>query len=275
MNKTIVFGILFLSIIGFASSLSIESVIVETVSPGEEGTIRISVENDANEDIEDLSVRLSFSNTNIIPIGSSEEFLRTLDEDDEENFIFRFRVANTLPAGTYLINYNIEYSEGNDDIEQEGTIGIVVSAEPEIEIIASSPNAILGNQGTLDLRIVNKGLADARFVSINVEGDGLTFLSENSEYIGTIDSDDFETTNFDVIYNERFSTATIKISYKNFDNIDQNIVETVSLRAYTVDEAVEKGILNKSNATIYATIVIVLLVLWIIYRRIRKRRKKE
>jgi uncharacterized membrane protein len=275
MNKIFALMILFVGLIGISSALTIESITVDSVSPGEEGIIRISVENDANEDVEDLSVRLSFLNPNIIPIGSSQEFLSRLDEDEEENFIFRFRVSNSLPAGTYSIGYNLEYNEGNDEIEQDGSIGILVSAEPEIEIVASNQNAIVGQQGTLDIRVINKGLADARFVSIKVDGDDMVFLSENSEYIGTIDSDDFETSSFDVIYNNRFSSATVIVSYKNFNNEDQEIIETVSLRAYSTQEAIEKGILNKSNATTYVGVIILLLVIWIVYRRIRRRNRKK
>lgn len=261
--------------IGFASSLSVDSVTVDTVSPGEEGIIRIEVENDRNEDIDSLSVRLIFPNSNIIPIGSSDEFLNTLEEDEEESFIFRFRVSNSLPAGTYSIDYKISYEEGNEEIEQEGSIGIVVSAEPEIEIIANAQSAIIGQQAKLDVRIINKGLADARFVYLTIESDDLTILSENSEYIGTIDSDDFETSSFDVIYNTKFPSFTVKVVYKDFNNVEQEIIDTVSLRAYTAQEAVERGILKKSNASTYVGIIILLLVVWFIYRKIKRNRKKQ
>lgn len=275
MNKTLTFCLLAVFLIGFASSLNVESVTVDTVSPGEEGIIRIGVENDGNNDIDRLSVKLNFNNPNIIPVGSSEEFLDTLDEDEDESFIFRFKISNVLSAGTYSLGYNISYEENGDDFEQSGTIGIVVSAEPEIEITVDTQNSLVGSQGELNLRIVNKGLADARFVNLKVESEDLIFLSGNSEYIGTIDSDDFETSSFDVIYSNKFSSINVKISYKDFDNKEQEIIKTLSLRAYTTQEALEKGILTKSNAPIYVGIIILLLVLWIIYRSIKKRRKKR
>ncbi|MEK6924894.1 MAG: hypothetical protein AABW71_01505 [Nanoarchaeota archaeon] len=275
MNKVLILMALTVLSLGFASSLSVESVTVDTVSPGGEGIIRIDVENDGNQDIELLSVKLDFANPNIIPIGSSEEFLNSLEEDEEESFVFRFRVSNTLPVGTYSVDYSIIYEEGNEEIEQSGTIGIVVSAEPEIEIAANVQNAIIGEQAKLDVRVINKGLADARFVYLTVESDDITILSENSEYIGTIDSDDFETSSFDVIYNTKFPAIFFKLTYKDFDNIEQEITDTASLRAYTKQEAVEKGILKKNNATIYVGIAILLLVVWFIYRRVRRSRKKE
>lgn len=275
MRKIIISILFVVFLAGIVTSLSVESVTVDTVSPGEEGIIRINVENDGNEDIDSLSVKLNFVNSNIIPIGSSEEFLNILEEDEEESFIFRFKVSNVLPAGTYSIGYDISYEEDNSEVEQSGTIGIIVSAEPEIEITANTQNSLVGAQGELQIRIINKGLADARFVSLKIESEDIVFLSGNSEYIGTIDSDDFETSSFDVIYSSKFPSITAKITYKDFDNNEQEIIKTLSLRAYSNQEAIEKGILTKNNAPTYVGIILLLLVLWFVYRAIKKRHKKR
>ena len=276
MIKLTVFGFLtVILLVSFTSALSVNSVFVDTASPGEEGIIKIDLENDGNRDVDLVSLTLDFPDSGIIPIGSSEGFVNEIKEDDEETFAFRFRIANDLHAGTYSLPYKITYEENNDKREQSGTIGIVVSAEPELEVAADTKNAIVGQQGELNLRIINKGLADSRFVYLFLESDDLTFLSEKSEYIGTIDSDDFETSSFDVIYNEKFTSLSARIIYKDFNNKEVEINKIISLRAYTVEEAVEKGILKKSNLPIYVGIVILLLVSWIIYRTIRKRRKAK
>ena len=90
--------------------------------------------------------------------------------------------------------------------------------------------------------------------------------------MGTIDSDDFESESFDVIFNERFNPLSVKIVYKNFNNEEQQIMKSISLRAYTSKEAVEKGILKKNNAFMYVGIFILLLIIWFIFRIIRRRR---
>lgn len=276
MNKLVLLLAQLILITASVNALSIDSVIVDTVQPGEEGTIKIDVENEGNDEVQSISFRLRFPNdSSIIPLGSSEATLDSLDEDEDESFGFRFRVANNLAAGTYSISYTLEYEEDDDVETQEGTIGVIVSAEPEVEITANTQNAIIGQQGTLELRIVNKGLADARFVNVVIESEDITFINENSEYIGTIDSDDFETSSFDVIYNTKFPSITAIVTYKDFNNEEQEITETLSARAYTREEAIEKGILTKSNAGIYVGIVILLLVIWIIYRAIRRRRRNK
>jgi len=268
--------LLILFLISSAYALSVDSVFVDSVSPGGEGIIKINVENEGNNDIDHLSFRLDFpDDSKIIPLGSSEAFVNELKEDDDETFAFRFRVANDLPAGTYSLPYKILYEDNNNKREQSGTIGIVVSAEPELEVVADAQNPIVGQQGRLNLRIINKGLADARFVYLFVESEDLTFISENYEYIGTIDSDDFETSSFDVIYNSRFASLSTKVVYKDFNNNEEEIIKLIPLRAYTSQEAIEKGILKKSNAPIYVGIVLLLLALWIFYRIFRKIRKKK
>jgi len=263
-------------LISLSNALSVDSITVDTVSPGEEGIIRINIENEGDKDVELLSFNLKFPDAGIIPLGSSEAFVNRLKEGDDEVFVFRFKVTNVLSTGTYSLGYTINYEEDNDERQQSGVIGIVVSAEPELEVVADTQNSIVGKQGILNIRIINKGLADARFVYLFVEGDdSITLLSENSEYIGTIDSDDFETSSFDVVYNNRFSIISTKLVYKDFNNNEQEIKNSVSLRAYTNEEAIEKGILKKSNAPIYVGIIVLLLVLWILYRFIRKKRKNK
>ncbi|MEK6792852.1 MAG: hypothetical protein AABX95_03465 [Nanoarchaeota archaeon] len=265
---------LFLFFASFTYALSVESVIVNKVSPGEEGIIKVSVENDGDRDIEFLSFNIDFPENNIIPIGSSEAFVNKLKENDDEMFAFKFRVANNLPAGTYSISYSIRYEEDNDERKQSGTIGIVVSAEPELEIVAEIQNPIIGQTGKLNIRVVNKGLADARFVSLSVESEDITILSEKSEYIGTIESDDFESTSFDVAYNKKLSRILVNVEYKDFDNNKQTMSTSIPLRAYTRNEAIERGILAKSNTTFYVVSIVILLIVWILFRFIRKRRKR-
>lgn len=274
MKKTIII-FLFLMLVGFVDALSVDSVNVDTVSPGQEGTIRMNIENDGNKDVELVSLSLKFDKEGIIPVGSSEMSVDEIKEDDDENFVFRFMVANDLPVGTYSIQYTLKYEENNDEKIQTGVIGVVVSAEPEIEVVVDSKNPIINQQGQLNIRVVNKGLADARFVNLFIESEGITFLSEKSEYIGTIDSDDFTTSNFDVLYNNRLALIHVKIIYKDFNNQEKEILQTASIKTYTAQEAVEKGILKKSNVPFYAVTVFSLLLVWFVFRFIKKRRKKK
>ena len=276
--KKIIFLVMlqfFLLALSVVNALSVDSVFVDSVSPGEEGVIRLNLQNDGSRDVDFVSFSLKFLDSEIIPIGSSEAFVNEIKEDEDETFAFRFRVSNNLAAGTYTLPYSIKYEENNNIKEQNGVIGIVVSANPEIEIVVDSQNAIIGREERLNVRAINRGLADARFFYLFLESEDISILSENSEYIGSIDSDDFETSNFDVIYNEKFNSLKIVATYKDFNNNDKEIIKIVTIRANTLDEAIEKGILKKNNGFTYVGIILLLLLFGIVYRKIRKRKKRS
>ena len=112
-------------------------------------------------------------------------------------------------------------------------------------------------------------------VSLSVDSTDITFLNEKSEYIGTIDSDDFEVSSFDVIYNNKRSNLEVKLEYKDFDNNDQELNRDISLRAYTREEAIDLGLISRNNTLVYILIIIAILVIWYIWRRVRRSRRKQ
>ena len=262
-------------LINFVNALSVNSITTDRVSPGSEGIIRVELENDGNLDVKFLSFNLEFPHEGIIPIGGSEAFIDRLKENDDETVAFKFRVSNSLSTGVYSISYSLTYEENNIKREQKGTLGIVVAAEPDIDVFIEAQNPIVGQIGKLNIRIVNKGLADARFVSLSVSSEDITFLNEKSEYIGTIDSDDFEVSSFDVIYNNKRSNLEVKLEYKDFDNNDQELNRDISLRAYTREEAIDLGLISRNNTLVYILIIIAILVIWYIWRRVRRSRRKQ
>ena len=102
-NRLIILFLQFILLISLSNALSVDSITVDTVSPGEEGIIRINIENEGDKDVELLSFNLKFPDAGIIPLGSSEAFVNRLKEGDDEVFVFRFKVTNVLSTGTYSL----------------------------------------------------------------------------------------------------------------------------------------------------------------------------
>ena len=271
-KKIILVVILALISLSIASSLSINNVLVGDAGPGDEGVIRIDLENEGSSDVIDVSLMLNFP-SNIIPLGSSEGFVDKIKEDDGEEFAFKFKVSNTAIPGNYAIPYEISYREGDLIKKQNGDIGLIVKAQPQIEISIESENPIIGQTGKIKMRLVNNGLADARFVSVSVKGEGVTLLSDKLDYIGSIDSDDFETASFDVVYNRKRPILDVELRYRDFDNVEQKNYLSIPLEVYTEDEAIAKGIKEKNNLPIYVGAILFAIVIWLIIRKISKRRK--
>jgi len=272
------FAILFS--IKLSSAIVVNSVDVETFSPGKEGTIRIELENILNDDVEDVSLSLKFANLPFIPVGSSEQSVDEIEEDDDETFVFRIRSSPSATPGNYEIPYVLEYIVSGDDSPKtrNGGIGVQVEANPILDYSVSTENAIVGRQGTINLRIVNKGFFDARFVSVRILPEGFTVLSDENVYIGTVDSDDFENADFDVKFTRQSPSFLAIVEYVNFDN--ERIIDNIEipLRVYTEERALELGLIQPSPLGTYiaaAVTLILLIVLWRFWRRRQRSKRRQ
>ncbi len=276
-NKTIIavliiFGVLTLN---FASAVVVDLSAPVTISPGLEVIISMEIDNTLNDDINDVSLVLNFQNLPFIPIGTSEESVDEIKEDDEEDFSFKIKASNGAVPGDYAVPYTLTYEVNGDVKTRTGTIGVKVKANPDLTFSLSAENPVLNKKGQISLRIVNKGLSDARFVSVKALPLGLTLLSEEEVYIGTVDSDDFETAVFDVIFTSQNPNFRVIVEYKDFDNELKTNNLDLPVKVYSEDKAIELGIIQKNNLGIYVLVVILIILLWILWRFFKKRSRMK
>lgn len=273
MNKILFSLCMFLVIVtSFASAAIVTDVFAQDLFPGSEAILRIEVENILDRDIKDVSLALDFSGLPITPVGSSEDGVDEIEEDEEEDFVFRVKADNSISPGDYQIPYVLKYDDG-DEKERTGTIGIKVIGNADISFSVSEEKPIVGEEGKVIFKIVNRGFADAKFVSVRIVPDGFTLLSESEVYIGTVDSDDFETASFDVIFNKENARLVALVSYKDFDNRDVEETVSLGLDIKSRKKAIELGLIKKSNTSLYISLLVIIIVLWLIYRTIKKRRR--
>lgn len=283
MKRTFLFLLIILVALALSNpvtSITIKSVSAPSLAPGEEGKINIEIENTLDSEVRDISLSLVFNNLQFIPIGSSEDSLGELDEDDDEEFTFKIKAANNIRPGDYEIPYNLQYTVDKEIKKRIGSVGIKVEANPDLAFTISTEKPIIGKQDRLTLKIINKGFADAKFISVKNIPKGFTLLSDSEIYIGAVDSDDFETAEFDVIYNNQNPIFSAIVEYINFEN--KKITKTIDLpiKVYTEDKATELGLIKNNNIILYISLLIAIILIFILYRIIRRgikdsKRKKE
>ena len=249
-----------------------------TMYAGEEGSVSIEIENNEDFDIESVSVSLNLDGLSFTSVGSSEKDVDDIDEDDSETVSFRLRPSTDIVPGDYNIPYTVSYKqEGvNDTLTKAGSFGLRVSAKTDIEYSVETKDAIVGRKGRVSLKIVNKGLGDVKFVSAEIfeTGEEFEVLSEKYVYLGNIESDDSDLANFDVIFKDKDSVLTVKVDYKDFDNVDQTETVNLPVKVYTRAEALELGLISERNYVPYY-IVGGLIVLWFVWRKYSKYRKAK
>ena len=276
------------SLISFASAIIVDADYI-TIYPGEQGDVKIKVDNNENFDIEDVSIAIDFSGEHTaLPftiIGNSEKDLDDLDEDDDDSVSFTIKASTSIIPGDYNIPYLIRYTSLDDVInntkEQKiGTFGLRVSAKTDLDFGVETRGdnidaPIVGEKGRITLEIINRGLGDIKSVSITANPEGYSLISKKKVFVGTINSEDSDTVSWDVLFKIKDPVLNAVITYNDFDNNEQ--VETVNLAlpVYTQEEALELGLIQKSKTGVYFGIVIFVVLVWFGYRILKKRKKKK
>jgi hypothetical protein len=271
-------------ILGFICFLSLNlisaiSVNAEYISlyPGEEGRISIELKNNNNFDAEFVSLSLNLEKIPFITVGSSEKSIDELDEEDKDKIVFNIKPSTSITPGDYEIPYILKYTNSDTNVvfTKTGSFGIKINAKTELDFSVVPNNNILNQKGKITLKIINKGLGEVKFVSVQIFPQGYELFSSDTVYVGNIASDDSDSVSFDVFFKTLSPLIYAKINYKDLDNKDQIKTINIPVNVYTQEKAIELGLIKKSNNVFYLGIVLFLLVLWFVYRKIKKRNKKN
>ncbi len=299
---SVILGILLISNILLASAVSIKDVVSypEEVEPGEVFDVSIEIKNTHDFDIKNINVKLILTKesepTNPfdptaaptqgedLPFApyqsSSEKFLEELESNEEENFKFKLIVLPETSSGVYKVPVEITYEDGNGrNYSKKGLISIIVNSIPELKVsLEDSIVLIKGKENTFSIKLINSGLANVKFVYVKAnEVSGLRFVSEKEQYLGDIDSDDFDSIEYTVyIEKDALNSIRLPLVLKFRDSTNKQFTQTKSiiLKAYSLEEARELGLVEKPDYKIPGGIGLVIF-LYIIYLIRKKRRLKK
>jgi hypothetical protein len=277
MNSKIILStiLVLLFSISFASAVVVSDVSQGRLFPGDQTALSIELKNTLDDDVEDVSFNLDFGNVQFISIGGSEKSFDEIRDGRTKSFTINVKAFQDIKPGDYNIPYTISFIDKDDNrVEKIGSIGIIVGAKTELDFDVELEKNVIGESGKLELKIVNRGFGEVKFVNVEISGQGFTILGTNTDYIGNVESDDFETASFNVIFDELESQVVATVTYKDFDNNQQVESYTQRLQIYSKKEGIELGIIERNNTFIYVILVLTVILLWILYRVWRKKRKK-
>lgn len=269
-------------LLNLVSALTITSVSSNPTeaSPGGKVSLEITVENNLNNDATDVTILLDLTNLPFAPYqSSSQTTIGDLDEDDEENVEFDLIADSDANSGTYKIPVKISYTVNDELKDSSGLVSLIIVADSKLDLNTEDSLLIKGENSDLKIKIVNSGLGSARLLSIEIKPViGIKNLGSGKVYIGDIDSDDFDTAVFKVSVSENAPSMInlpVEISYRDSRNNQINEVKSLAIKTYTEKQAVELGLIQKSNTITIIVSVLILIILYLIYRRIKKARKKR
>jgi len=260
--------------------LSIDSITIEPqqIIPGSTGTIKLRVKNLADTFLSDINVNIDLSSSTLLfaPMNSpSEKNLYQLNSQATYEFDFEIIAYPNTPAGIYKIPVEITYSNNvGTKYTKSDIIGVIVNSEPDIKVVVDSTTLVQEQRvGNIVLKIINKGLNDVKLMNLKmVQTDDFEILSAtNEEYIGNLDSDDFETAEFRILLKESNTVEIpLELEYRDYNNKLYHKDVKLKLNVYSSKKL---GLTNGSNWWVYLIIVIVIAGVFIYKKRKSKNKK--
>ncbi|MBS3159696.1 hypothetical protein J4436_02815 [Candidatus Woesearchaeota archaeon] len=247
----------------------------ERINPGDTAVIFIDLENSGDFALKDINIRLDLTDQPFAPIeDTAERNIKLLNINDKASTQFKIISLADAETKIYKVPLRISYvDETGKKYEKEESIGLIVDANPSFQINLENANIYkLEQAGKVTISISNIAPTDVKFVSLELlESDYYQILSNQREYIGNLDSDDYETVEFQIyamqIKEDNFLPLRLKIKYKDAYNNEKEFEEEIKLNVYSNWEAVKYG-LEKPNTTYLKFIISILLLLfiWSAYR---------
>jgi hypothetical protein len=284
------------------AAVVIESVSLEPerITPGNSGRLTLKITNLADSLMKDINVKLDLMlETMPQPTTGTEAALRY----DALPFVptsssSEKRIASLKPGESVLVDYDLmvypsalsrvyklpvimTYKDELDtEFEKDDLVGIVVGSKPDVYAVIDSSDLVAGKKtGKVSFKFVNKGVTDIKFLDVVLdETDEYKIISSKEEYIGNIDSDDFESVEFSIYLNnngnakkESVLEFPLHVTFKDANNIDYD--KDVMMK-YQIRTPEERGEAQSTSAMIIAVVIVIMLAVWLGYRSWEKRRKK-
>jgi len=261
------------------STLSISSVksIPDKLIPGASANVKISVRNKASYSLKNINLKLDFSNSPFAPMNSvGEKNIDEISDGSSEDVMFSIITLADTKTGIYKVPLLVTYFDQFGRVYNESSmISLIVGAEPNLEVSVEKNSLIIDNPSLVSLKIINNGLSDVKFLSIRLEQGDYEILSNENVYIGNVDSDNYENIEFKLIPKKQNILAPLTLSFKDANNEDYSRTAFVNVKAYSVSEAKNMGLMPSNNRMYIILGIILVFAIYLFYRRIKKKRQRN
>lgn len=245
----------------------------ETVLPGNEISIDLSVKNAGENSIENIIVALDLSQVPFAPIESSnEKAIGKLEDRGHKDLHFKARALPDAEPSIYKIPVLITYNGAT----KISLISIEVGADTALDVVLDRSEIITVNdQGKVSLKFINNGLAEIKFLKITLlESPFYKIVSPDIVYIGSVDVEDFQTEEFMIIPSVEDPILALQLDYRDSHNREFSRTKLMKLNVYSEEEAKELGLVKPQSIFSFAGMAALAGIAgYMVYRRIKKRRK--
>ncbi|MDD5192052.1 MAG: hypothetical protein PHH54_05780 [Candidatus Nanoarchaeia archaeon] len=253
----------------------------ENLVPGNLAILDITIKNNAKLPLDDLRAKLELPSGFSFLNDANQVKISRLESGESKNISYNIIASQTTSEGIYdaslILNYvsylGLNYANVGEDKEDNYTFGLIVKGIPNIIAQIEKSEIYKGNDiGTVTVKFVNNGVGNVKFLTVELlNSENYEIISSNIDYIGDLDSDDFESVDFRIkIKKEETTDLLLKMDYKDSLNEDYSKEFKLPLE---IRSAKELGITTNGTSTTIVIVLIIAVAGYFIYRKFRKKKK--
>ncbi len=245
-------------------SISSTETIPERVEPGHSISINMQLKNEGSNDLEDLKIIAEVTNvTELSPLGSSNELIISrINGGAEENISFNFMVSASAELKTYKLPINLTFmDESGNSYTKLNYISVIVDSSPEYILnLEESEIYQAGTKGSIVISLSNIGSSDINYATLRLsESEEYVALSSSTVYLGNLESDDYETAEFDIYVDDYQPKLPLNFILSYTDNYNNDYDEdiTLEMKLFTSSEAGKYGLKEGGSGLFYFVVILV------------------
>jgi hypothetical protein len=250
-----------------------------TIVPGKPAALNIKIENTGTRFVNDVRIELILPDEIGFLEDVSKRKISRLDAEEENEIRFALVCPSTTHEGIYDAYLIVDYVNHIGDERQDTyNLSLIVKYEddPKMFALVEETEIYQSNlMGEVTVKFVNNDVSDIKFLTVELKDtEDYEILSPYKQYIGDLDSDDFESIDFKLRVSKESGEVVLplKMGYKDVKNNYFEEEKNVILKLRTAEDL---GVTNNHTLKYSIVAIAILLVFYYFYRRYRKKRFRK
>ena len=251
--------------------------IPDNIIPGSTFILNFKITNQGTQWVKDVITKVSLPAeiSNYQDIGTHK--VPELKSGESSNVSFSLIASPETIEGLYRLPITVSYINyiGDERSENE-TLTAIVASIPNLFAEVKTSEIYKGQDtGKITITLANNGLANVKFLTIELkEGDNYDIINSRKVYVGNLDSDDSQGTDFRIKVNDKLDEIPINFILTYKDSINRDYTREVSPILHIV-KAEELGIKKSNSGTIVIVILVIAALAYWYYKKHKKNKAKK
>ena len=238
----------------------------EKIPQGGVSNLQIKLENLDTSMIKNLIVKLNLP-SQFVTIGSTnEKRINRISPNEKKEVNFKIMALSDAESKAYSIPLELIYNDITGTLNSKNnTFGLLVGADIDYDLNIEEADVFTkSSNGKIVIGFSNTGPSEIKYSLIEIlDSDDYVVVGNERTYLGNLESDDFETVEFEIYVNTKKDKIPIYVAleYKDSYNNEVKDYNTIDLKVYSTGEATTYGLITPSNGT-FNIILIILAVIF-------------